>query len=94
MGSFTRSLRAVLADGMGGHLHGEVAAQIAVQYITENFQREAKPDLKDPFLFLSGALLFSVTFVANTVAEVVRIEWPSGIVQELTNVAGPVGDHQ
>ena len=46
----------VVADGMGGHLHGEVAAQIAVQYITEAFQREAQPLLKDPFLFLSGAL--------------------------------------
>ena len=46
----------VVADGMGGHLHGEVAAQIAVQYITEAFQREAQPQLKDPFLFLSGGL--------------------------------------
>ncbi|MBZ0126450.1 MAG: protein phosphatase 2C domain-containing protein [Rhodocyclaceae bacterium] len=50
------ALLMVVADGMGGHLHGEVAAQIAVQYITESFQREAKPDLKDPFLFLSGAI--------------------------------------
>ena len=50
------SLLMVVADGMGGHLHGEVAAQIAVQYITEAFQREAHPQLKDPFLFLSGAL--------------------------------------
>ena len=55
--SYSRdSLLMVVADGMGGHLHGEVAAQIAVQYITESFQREAHPLLKDPFLFLSGAL--------------------------------------
>ena len=55
--SYSRdSLLMVVADGMGGHLHGEVAAQIAVQYITEAFQREAHPLLKDPFLFLSGAL--------------------------------------
>ncbi|MBA3903765.1 MAG: serine/threonine-protein phosphatase [Rhodocyclaceae bacterium] len=47
----------VVADGMGGHLHGEVAAQIAVQYITEAFQRESHPaNLADPFLFLSGAI--------------------------------------
>jgi serine/threonine protein phosphatase PrpC len=46
----------VLADGMGGHLHGEVAAQIAVQYITEAFQREAQPMLVDPFMFLSKCL--------------------------------------
>ncbi|MBL8486236.1 MAG: serine/threonine-protein phosphatase [Rhodocyclaceae bacterium] len=50
------ALLMVVADGMGGHLHGEVAAQIAVQYITEAFQREAKPTLQDPFLFLSRAL--------------------------------------
>ncbi len=47
------ALLMVLADGMGGHLHGEVAAQIAVQYLTETFQREAKPRLDDPFLFLT-----------------------------------------
>jgi len=55
--SYSRdALLMVVADGMGGHLHGEVAAQIAVQYITEYFQREARPKLKDPFLFLSGGL--------------------------------------
>jgi serine/threonine protein phosphatase PrpC len=42
----------VLADGMGGHLHGEVAAQITVQFVTEAFEREAKTKLADPFLFL------------------------------------------
>lgn len=47
------ALLMIVADGMGGHLHGEIAAQIAVQYITEYFQREARPTLADPFLFLS-----------------------------------------
>lgn len=50
------ALLMVVADGMGGHLHGEVAAQIAVQYLTESFQREAKTSLPDPFLFLSRGL--------------------------------------
>jgi serine/threonine protein phosphatase PrpC len=50
------ALLMVLADGMGGHLHGEVAAQIAVQYITESFQREARPKLGDPFDFLANGL--------------------------------------
>lgn len=55
--SYSRdALMMVVADGMGGHLHGEVAAQIAVQLITQGFQREAKPKLGDPFLFLSRAL--------------------------------------
>lgn len=50
------ALLMVLADGMGGHLHGEVAAQIAVQYVTEAFQREAVPRLDDPFDFLASGL--------------------------------------
>jgi len=50
------SLLMVLADGMGGHLHGEVAAHIAVQYLTHVFQREAQPMLPDPGMFLSREL--------------------------------------
>ena len=47
----------VVADGMGGHLHGEVASQIAVQLLTEAFQREAKPVLPDPSAFLQKSIL-------------------------------------
>ncbi len=47
----------VVADGMGGHLHGEVASQIAVQLLTESFQREAKPMLSDPADFLQKSIL-------------------------------------
>jgi serine/threonine protein phosphatase PrpC len=50
------ALLMVLADGMGGHLHGEVAAQITVQYLTEHFQREARPHLDDPLQFLGSGL--------------------------------------
>jgi serine/threonine protein phosphatase PrpC len=46
------ALLMVVADGMGGHLHGEVASHIAVQFLGEAFQREAQPRLADPFLFL------------------------------------------
>lgn len=55
--SYSRdALLLVVADGMGGHLHGEVAAQIAVQYVTEAFQREAAPTIPDPIAFLSRVL--------------------------------------
>jgi serine/threonine protein phosphatase PrpC len=47
----------VLADGMGGHPEGEVAAQIALQTISALFQRQAKPALADVQEFLSSALL-------------------------------------
>jgi serine/threonine protein phosphatase PrpC len=55
--AYTRdSLIMIVADGMGGHLHGEVASQIAVQLITEAFQREAKPQLADPPGFLQKCM--------------------------------------
>ena len=46
------ALLMVLADGMGGHAHGEIAAQIAVQFMAEAFQKEANPILRDPAGFL------------------------------------------
>jgi serine/threonine protein phosphatase PrpC len=56
--SYTReSALFVLADGMGGHPHGEVAAQIAIQTVSSMFQRQAKPALKNVPDFLSAALL-------------------------------------
>jgi PPM family protein phosphatase len=56
--AYTReALLMVVADGMGGHLHGEVASQIAVQLLTEAFQREAKPVLADASGFLQRSIL-------------------------------------
>jgi serine/threonine protein phosphatase PrpC len=50
---YTRdALIMVLADGMGGHLLGEVAAQIALDQFAGDFQREAAPRLADPDAFL------------------------------------------
>lgn len=47
----------VLADGMGGHPEGEVAAQLALQTISALYQKEARPVIRDPAGFLSAALL-------------------------------------
>ena len=46
-----------LADGMGGHPEGEVAAQIALQTLAAMFQRDAKPVLDDPASFLEAGVL-------------------------------------
>ena len=46
----------VVADGMGGHLQGEVAAQIAVDTLTECFRGAAKTRLADPAAFLGTTL--------------------------------------
>ena len=46
-----------LADGMGGHPEGEVAAQIALQTLAAIFQRDALPVLADPKRFLQDAVM-------------------------------------
>ena len=46
------ALLLVLADGMGGHRNGEVAAQLAVKTLTDAFQRLAVPSLSSPAKFL------------------------------------------
>jgi serine/threonine protein phosphatase PrpC len=50
------ALLMVVADGMGGHLHGEIAAQLTVEFIGQKFQREAKPKLADPVRFLNESV--------------------------------------
>ena len=47
----------VLADGMGGHPEGEVAAQLALQTISALYQKEAKPLVGDVSEFLSTSLM-------------------------------------
>ncbi|RRD57350.1 serine/threonine-protein phosphatase [Comamonadaceae bacterium OH2545_COT-014] len=46
-----------LADGMGGHPDGEVAAQIALQTLSALFQREAQPSVSDVPAFLGRGLM-------------------------------------
>jgi protein phosphatase len=54
--SFTRdALLLVLADGMGGHLRGEVAATVALQTISSMFQQQAQPYVRKPQRFLEEA---------------------------------------
>jgi PPM family protein phosphatase len=54
---YTReALLLVLADGMGGHLRGEVAATIALQSIAARFKAQATPYVRKPERFLEEAL--------------------------------------
>ena len=56
--SFTRdALLLVLADGMGGHVRGEVAATIMLSTMSAMFQQQATPYVKKPERFLEEAFL-------------------------------------
>jgi len=50
------SLLMVVADGMGGHERGELAAQVAMDHMSVEFRRDAKPRLADPDVFLFRSL--------------------------------------
>nr|WP_116603991.1 PP2C family serine/threonine-protein phosphatase [uncultured Albidiferax sp.] len=47
----------LLADGMGGHPQGEIAAQVALQTMSALYQKQARPLLAQVGAFLGSALL-------------------------------------
>lgn len=47
----------VVADGMGGHANGEIAAEMTVQMLTSAFQQSASPSLSNPSKFLMDSIL-------------------------------------
>lgn len=51
-----RSLLMMVADGMGGHARGEVAAELTLQKMAAIYQREARPMLPDPAAFFEQAV--------------------------------------
>ncbi len=76
----------VLADGMGGHPEGEVAAQIALQTISALFQREAQPRLADVTEFLTTALMAAHHQILRYAADKGMLDTPrttlvAGVVQ-------------
>ena len=55
---YTRdSVMFALADGMGGHPEGEMAAQLALQTLAARFQTQARTKLSDPIAFLRDAVM-------------------------------------
>lgn len=53
------SMLLAVADGLGGHVHGELAAELAVGLLGAVFAREARPRLADPGSFLARSLAAS-----------------------------------
>ena len=75
--SYSRDvLLMVIADGMGGHLQGEVAAEIAVTEITRRFQQEARNKLRKPFDFLLSAIQSAHRAIVSHAVEQNLLECP------------------
>lgn len=70
------ALLLVLADGMGGHRHGEVAAQLAVKTLTDAFQRLAVPLLNSPAKFLTDHIQQVHDMIENVTQRDELIESP------------------
>jgi PPM family protein phosphatase len=91
------ALLMVLADGMGGHRHGEVAAQLAVKTLTEAFQRLAMPTLPSPAKFLTDHIQQVHDMIENVRQEKDYLESPrttivAAIIQRNTLYCAHVGD--
>ena len=75
--TFSRdALLLVVADGMGGHAAGEVAAQIAVRLFIERFQQEAKPILKNPLKFLQDTMVRAHSALGSYANQFSMLETP------------------
>ncbi|HNV59365.1 MAG TPA: protein phosphatase 2C domain-containing protein [Rhodoferax sp.] len=59
----------LLADGMGGHPEGEVAAQMVLQAISALYQKEARPEIEDPKAFFIMAIMAAHRQILRYAAE-------------------------
>jgi PPM family protein phosphatase len=75
--SYSRDvLLMVVADGMGGHEQGEVAAEIAVTEITRRFRQEARNRLRRPFEFLVSSIQSAHRAIVSHAVEENLLECP------------------
>ncbi|MDD5324665.1 MAG: serine/threonine-protein phosphatase [Polaromonas sp.] len=84
----------VLADGMGGHPEGEVAAQLALQTIAALYQKEARPIIEDTAEFLSIAVMAAHHQIIHYASEKGMLDTPrTTVVAVILQGAGATWAH-
>jgi len=91
------SLLLVIADGMGGYRHGELAAQLAVTSMTDAFQRLATPALANPNKFLISQIALIHELIAQVTQQQEMLEAPrttivAAVIQHGRLYCAHVGD--
>ncbi|MGH8670851.1 MAG: PP2C family protein-serine/threonine phosphatase [Burkholderiales bacterium] len=91
------ALLMVVADGLGGHGHGEIAAQVAVQFLTDAFRKQSIPRLGDPLRFLHDSLYCAHTAIdaysaKHALESVPRTTCVACVVQNNAAYWGHAGD--
>jgi serine/threonine protein phosphatase PrpC len=66
----------LLADGMGGHPEGEVAARMALQTMSALYQKRAKPSVTDVTEFLTTALMAAHHQIVRYASEAGMLDTP------------------
>lgn len=74
------ALLMVVADGMGGHPRGELAAQLAVDQLVADFARDARPRLKRPDAFLVEAFGSAHRTIVRTARELGLADEPRTVL--------------
>lgn len=87
----------VLADGMGGHLHGELAASLAIETFMESFGLEARPRIANPDEFIAETMRQAHDNIMRLPHDMDRGSFPgttcvAALVQDDTMHYGHAGD--
>lgn len=69
-----------VADGLGGHPRGELAAELAIGHLGAAFQREARPALAEPGQFLERALAACHVLILREAQKLGLAETPRTVI--------------